>query len=390
MPKKSKNSGRWNYTVRKPKVALVYDRIYPYLKGGGERRFYEFGIRMAANGYEVHWYGMKYWDGPNTIEHDGIILHGLCKARPMYTKSGRRSISQALIFGISSFKLLFAEFDVIDCCGFPYFSLFPAKLAAMIRHKPLFATWHEVWGKKYWREYLGLGGIIGFKVEQLAAKLPDHIIATSQHTANLLHKELGISNSTVIVNGVDMDAIAALKPTKNCIDIIYVGRLMDFKNIHLIIEALAGLKKHGTVLSCSVIGEGPEETKLQRLATKLGVADQIKWLGTLEKSDDVYAHMKAAKVLVLPSMREGFGMVVIEANASGTPVLTANFSGNAAKDLIQDGMNGYVFEPTQDGLLLSLEKTFKNLKNLEHSTTKFTKSYDWSNLSYKLTEVYGI
>jgi glycosyltransferase involved in cell wall biosynthesis len=391
MPRKNrKRVGADGRAARKPKVALVYDLIYPYVKGGGERRFYEFGIRLVASGYEVHWYGMKYWEGPNTIEHNGIILHGLCKVRPIYTKSGRRSISQALIFGLSSFKLLFVDFDVIDCCGFPYFSLFPAKLAAIIKRKPLFATWHEVWGKKYWREYLGPAGIIGFRVEQLAAKLPNHIIATSQHTADLLQKELGINSSTVVVNGVDMDAIAALKPAKRHTDVIYVGRLMDFKNIHLIIEALAGQKSNGTILSCTIIGKGPAKAKLQRLATKLGVADQITWLGILEKSDDVYAHMKAAKVLVLPSKREGFGMVVIEANASATPVLTANFAGNAAKDLIQDGMNGYVFEPTRDGLSAALEKTLKELKKLERSTPNFVKAYDWGNLSHKLIEVYGV
>ncbi len=374
--------------MSKSKVALVYDVIYPYVKGGGERRFYEFGTRLAASGYEVHWYGMKYWDGPRTIEHDGMILHGLCKARPLYTKSGRRSISQALIFGLSCFKLLFVDFDVIDCCGFPYFSLFPAKLAALIKRKPLFATWHEVWGKAYWREYLGRAGIIGFWIEKLAAKLPNHIIAASQHTADLLQKQLGVRSSSIVLNGVNVESIASLKPAKTHSDIIYVGRLMDFKNIHLIIESLAALKEKGSILKCVVIGKGPAKTKLQRLASQLGVTNQIKWLGTLE-SYDVYAHMKAAKVLVLPSKREGFGLVAIEANASGTPVLTADYTGNATKDLIEDGVNGYVFQPTAESLTSTLEKAFKQGKKLERSTLDFVKSYDWDNLSHDLAGVYA-
>lgn len=376
--------------MKKPKIALVYDVIYPYVKGGGERRFYEFGTRLAANGYEVHWYGMKFWDGSNTLEKDGMTMHGLCKARPLYTKSGRRSISQALIFGLSSFKLLFADFDVIDCCGFPYFSLFPAKLAAVIKRKPLFATWHEVWGKKYWREYLGAAGIAGYWIELLAARMPNHIIAISKHTATRLQKELGIKGSTIIVNGVAMAKIAALQPAKTKADIIYVGRLMDYKNIHLIIESLANLKQNGTVLSCTIIGKGPARPKLQSLARKLGVADQIKWLGFLDRSDDVYAHMKASKIFVLPSKREGFGVVAIEANASGTPVLTANFAGNAAKDLIHDGVNGYVFEPTIEGLTISLQKALKELKRLERSTLKYIQAYNWDNLSYELAGVYAL
>src|SRR3569833_2060248 len=124
------------------KIALVYDAIYPYIKGGGERRFYELGRHLVRQGYEVHFYGMKLWDGPKVITRDGLILHGICKNMPLYTATGRRSITQAIWFGLNSFKLLFARFDVIDCCGFPYFSLFPCKLAALLRRKPLYATWH--------------------------------------------------------------------------------------------------------------------------------------------------------------------------------------------------------------------------------------------------------
>jgi glycosyltransferase involved in cell wall biosynthesis len=376
--------------MKKLKIALVYDAIYPHIKGGGERRFYEFGTRLAASGYEVHWYGMKLWDGPKTIEQDGIILHGICKARPLYTKSGRRSITQALLFGLSSFKLLFADFDIIDCCGFPYFSLFPAKLAAIIKRKPLFATWHEVWGKKYWREYLGSAGIIGFWVEKIAAKLPNHIIASSQHTADLLKEQLGITNSVVLSNGVDLRTIASLKPAQYEADIIYVGRLMDFKNIHLIIETMGSLKQQGKILRCFIIGNGPAKAKLKHLAKQLEVESQIQWLGFFAKSNDVYAHMKASKVLVLPSMREGFGVVAIEANASGIPVLTADYSGNAAKDLIKNGVNGYIFQPTTEGLSAALDKVLTQGKKFERSTLKFVEAYDWNSLSHELAGIYSI
>src|SRR5690348_18451910 len=102
-----------------PKIAFVYDAIYPYVKGGGERRYYELAKRLAAKGYDVHLYGMKFWEGPNVMREGGLTLHGLCHARPLYTKSGRRSITQAVWFGLASLKLLGARFDVIDCCGFP-------------------------------------------------------------------------------------------------------------------------------------------------------------------------------------------------------------------------------------------------------------------------------
>jgi glycosyltransferase involved in cell wall biosynthesis len=372
------------------KIALVYDVVYPYVKGGGERRFYEFGTRLASNGYEVHWYSMKCWDGPKNIDLDGMHLHGICRARPLYTESGRRSISEAVIFGLSCLKLLFVDFDVIDCCGFPYFSIFPAKLASIIKRKPLYSTWHEVWGKKYWIEYLGKFGYIGFQVEKLAARLPTRIITGSQHTADLLEKHLNVHGSAIIANGINLSTFSKLKPRKDSIDIIYVGRIMDFKNIDLIIESLADFKKHGRKLSCLIIGKGPNKKKLQTLAKQIGVETQITWMDFIEDVNDVYAYMKTAKVFVLPSQREGFGLVAVEANANGTPVLTANYPTNAAKDLIKDGVNGYVFEPVVKDLSHKLNKALKEYKQLECSSIDYVKNYDWDNLSSELEGVYSL
>jgi len=377
--------------VKSVRIALVYDVIYPYVKGGGERRFYEIGTRLAKQGYEVHLYGMKFWDGPKVIKKDGMYLHGLMKARPLYDANGRRTISQALLFGLASFKLITAKFDVIDCCGFPYFSLFPCKIVALLKRKPLYATWHEVWGKKYWKDYLGALGVLGFSIEYIAARLPDTIIATSDHTKQLLQKELSTKRPVeVIHNGIDMSMLQSVKPVKSDIDIMYAGRIMNFKNIHLIIEAIASLKKAGTRLNCVIIGEGPHKTKLQKLATDLHVSRQIQWLGFLEKSEDVYAHMKAAKLFILPSSREGFGIVLMEANACGTPVLTANFAGNAAKDLIEERDNGYVFMPNITSLSASIKQALANVKELERSSRKVASKYDWTALTQNIQEVYAL
>jgi glycosyltransferase involved in cell wall biosynthesis len=371
------------------KIALVYDAIYPYTKGGGERRFYELGTRLVKDGHEVHWYGMKFWDGPDVVEHDGIVLHGLCKARPLYTKSGRRSISQALIFGLSSFKLLGADFDVIDCCGFPYFSLFPAKLAAIIKRKPLFATWHEVWGKEYWKEYLGKAGFIGYWVERLAAKMPTYVITNSGHTADMLKTQFNISAPIVIPNGIDTAHIANVKPSKEQADVIYVGRLMDFKQVDLIIKALVILKAEGLRLSCTIIGKGPDQQNLRTLATKSGVSQQINWLHSLD-IDDVYAHMKASRVFVLPSKREGFGIAALEANACGTPIVTNMIAGNAAKDLVIQGKNGFGFsQEKSNNLALVLNKALKNAASMKQDCVKYAKKYDWNSISKEVAEVYA-
>jgi glycosyltransferase involved in cell wall biosynthesis len=374
-----------------PKLALVYDAIYPYVKGGGERRFYEMGIRLAKSDFEVHLYGMKFWDGPNVIERDGMYLHGIMKARPLYNKSGKRTISQALLFGLASFKLLGAKFDVIDCSGFPYFSLFPAKLAAVIKSKPLYSTWHEVWGKKYWKEYLGKLGFIGYWVEWMASRLPNTIIANSQHTADLLVTDLGTKRKiAVIPNGINTEIINSVKPSKQTSDIIYAGRLMKFKNLSLLLESISQLKTDGEIYECLIIGDGPDKKRLVNQAKKLKINNQIKWLGFIEDHNEVYALIKSSKVFVQPSKREGFGIVAIEANACGIPVLTTNYPKNATKDLIVDGKNGYIVEPKSTDLADKITNAINKIDKLRLTSTRSTKHLNWKYLSNKQLKVYSI
>lgn len=373
--------------MKKMKVALVYDAVYPYTGGGGERRFYEIAKQLTLNGHDVHLYGMKYWEGPKVITtENGITLHGICKARPLYNKDGRRVISQALIFGVSCSKLMFEPFDRIDCCGFPYFSLFACKVICVLRRKKLYATWHEVWGKAYWREYLGKLGFIGFAIERLAVKMPNHIIAVSPETGDRIKNELRFKhNIDIIPNGIDSKSISRVMKSSQSSDIIYVGRLIDTKNVDLLLKAIVNLKLSLPKIQCLIIGDGPEKTKLKRMRNKLGLVKNVDFLGRLTSGDDVYGYMKSSKVLVLPSTREGFGMVIVEANAVGLPAVTIDHPSNAARNLIVEGSNGYLAKFSQESLATSIMRTL-NSKAKMHPKS-YSKNFEWQDLSRKLEKV---
>ena len=143
------------------KIAFVSDSIYPYNKGGKETRSYDLAKQLVKEGHEVHFYTMKFWEGNEIIEKDGFFLHGICKKMPLY-KNNKRDIWQGIKFGFASFKLLKENFDVLDADHMVYFHLWPAKLACIIKSKPLIVTWHEVWGKAYWKEYMGKMGFLGY------------------------------------------------------------------------------------------------------------------------------------------------------------------------------------------------------------------------------------
>lgn len=377
--------------MKKMKIALVYDAIYPYIKGGGEKRFYEIGKRLAKKGHQVHLYGMKLWEGANVIKQNKMYLHGICKAKKLYTKEGRRSILQAIYFGFHSMKLIKEDFDVIDCCGFPYFSLFACKLISIIKRKPLYATWLEVWGKNYWYEYIGWKGYLGYIIEKLAVLMPDKIISISEHTTHKLKNELNSKKLTYTVpNGIEFDLITKIIPAKEKSDVIFAGRLISHKNIDILIKSIKLIKEKNPEIKSLIIGDGPEKKKLEELTRKLNLEKNIKFLGILENHDDVYALMKSSKVFILPSTREGFGIVVIEANTCSIPVITIDQKDNAAKDLVKEGKNGFVCRLDEKEIAKNIMKAIKNRNRMKQACTNSAKPYDWDNLMKKLEEVYLI
>lgn len=377
--------------MKKMKIALVYDAIYPYIKGGGEKRFYEIGKRLTKKGHQVHLYGMKFWEGENVIKQNEMYLHGIYKAKKLYTKEGRRSILQAIYFGFHSMKLIKEDFDVIDCCGFPYFSLFSCKLVSLIKRKKLFSTWHEVWGKNYWYEYIGWKGYLGYIIEKLAVLMPDKIISVSKHTTHKCKSKLNSKKPIYTVpNGIEFDLITKIKPAKEKSDVIFVGRLISSKNVDILIKSIKLIKEKNPEIKSLIIGDGPEKKTLEALTQKLNLEKNIKFLGFLENDGDVYALMKSSKVFVLPSTREGFGIVVIEVNACGIPVITVNHKDNAARDLIEEGENGFVCQLNEEEITKRIMRILENNsgRKMEEVCMDLAKKYDWDKIGDKIEEFY--
>ncbi|MFA7169678.1 MAG: glycosyltransferase family 4 protein [Candidatus Paceibacterota bacterium] len=361
------------------KIALIYDAIFPFVKGGSEKRFYEIGRRLARDGDDVHLYGMKTWEGPNVIRQEGITLHGICKKYPLYIKSGKRSIFQPLLFGLATFRLWREPFDVVDCCGFPYFSLFPMRLITWIRKKPLCSTWHEVWGRKYWKEYLGKLGIFGYGVEYIAVRLPDVIISVSDNTTKDIRNHLGRKGTIVtITNGIDLEKIRAVERAKETSDVIFVGRLLPYKNVDKLIEAVAVVKKKYPKIVFFIIGDGPERDKLEKLVEDLDLKENVRFFGFLEREEEVFSYMKSSKMLALPSSREGFGIVVLESGACDLPVLTIDHSKNAARHLIKNN-NGIVTKLDTESLAVGITELLRNTKNWE--LQQDIEDYDWDKIT---------
>ncbi|MGE4395774.1 MAG: glycosyltransferase family 4 protein [Methanobacteriales archaeon] len=359
------------------KIAFIYDGAYPWNVGGVEKRLYEIGKRLANKGHEVHHFTLNWWDGEKELVKDGIHYHGIGRQLKFY-KGDRRSIKEALYFGLKTFTGLDDDFDLFDCQQFPYFPCFSSWIHSQFKKMPLVITWHEIWGD-YWYKYLGKKGFLGKMVETLTTRLTKHNIAVSEKTRQDL-LNMGIDNIELIPNGVDLKKIKKIKPSSLESDVIFAGRLLKHKNIDILIKAISILKKEYPDIKCIIIGEGPEKENLKRITRQLNLEDNIHFLPFLGY-DELIAHMKSSKVFVLPSTREGFGMVAIEANATGLPVITVDHPQNAAKDFIED--DKYICKLSS----IEIAQKISELLNSNKIHT-FYKNYDWNNITKKIEKYY--
>lgn len=321
------------------KIAFVYDAVYPYKIGGVEKRIWELSRRLAAGGHDVHIFGMKLWDGPSSFLREGVNYHGVCRKMPFYAgDAGARRIFPVLWFSISLvFPLLRkGRYDVIDCQNFPYLPCLSVKLVSLMQGSTLIITWHEVWDD-YWLGYIGRKGIAGKFIEKMIAGFRAIPVAVSETTRAKLER-IGVKRSILLIpNGIDIENIRSIPPSNKHSDLIFVGRLIRDKHVDILIDSVKILQPDFPDLRCLVVGQGPEEERLKNQVFTLHLDQNITFLDFASDHDDTISLMKASKICVLPSTREGFGIVALEALACGIPVVTANHPGNAIRDLTPIG-----------------------------------------------------
>jgi glycosyltransferase involved in cell wall biosynthesis len=361
-------------------VALVCDVIYPYSHGGREIRYQELLPRLAERA-EVHVYTMHWWDGPAVYSDGGVTYHAISRLRPLYTKN-RRSIRQALCFGLASLRLLRCHFDVLEADHIPYFQVFVLRMVATLKRKPFTVTWHEVWSRSYWREYLGRLGWVAWSIEWLAMRLPDRIIAASPETATRLRTTLGGRTSIITVpNGIDLSTIRSACPDAEITDLVAVGRLLDHKRVDMLLDVVALLHARGTPVTCRIIGDGPERPALEERARTLGIPDAVDFRPDVCEQKELYALVKAARVFVSLSAREGFGIAVLEAIACGIPVLTTTAPDNLAQHLAARYSRGVVCRPETEAVTDAVRELLAEAdwpSGEEIGTDSWVADYDWN------------
>ena len=215
------------------------------------------------------------------------------------------------------------------------------------------------------------------------------IVPTEKTRERLL--DYGVRTSMAIVpTGLDLDAFRESKEEvkkffpEDVFTVVYVGRLAEEKSIDMVMEAMTMLK--GEKIGFLVVGDGPDFDKLQKLAHKLELDDEVRFAGKIPH-DNISAYYREADVFVSASMSETQGMTFIEAMACGLPVLARDKV--ALEGVLLDGKNGYYFEDAAD-LAEKIRKlnVSNNREEMKAESEKVAEKYSLRSFAAMAEEVY--
>ena len=369
------------------RLAILYDCPYPFIKGGGQKRLFEISQYLLKHDWEVEWYALKFWEGPEKIRHKGITFNAVGGQSKLYSSDGKRRIWETIYYvAMIARHIELRRFNIILAGQWPLFHLIPARFFCLIGQSKLVVDWWEVWGRDQWLKYFGLKGLLGLLLEKIMSRISPHIIAITQKGRDQLY-DLGVKKDgvTFIPNGIDFEKILNSISKPNKFDLTYMGRLKCHKNLDHLIQVVSLLKEKGDSMTLQIIGDGPERKALEALVKELNISENVVFHGEIESDIEAYSWMKTARIFVHPSTKEGGGSItVLEANACGLPVVAYRHENGIANELIDEGMNGYWVEEinpkameTKIRQLLLDESQGQKIKD---NSIKNAEKHDWINI----------
>lgn len=389
------------------RLLILYETLYPDHAGGIESRNHELARALAERGHGVTLAGFGLPRPQNEAAEAaaGRVERSLLgDPRALYDRHGRRSHRRAIGFAVRALTVAPARYDVVETASMPFFHLPGLAAACRLAQVPLLVVWYEVWGA-YWKSYVGAVRAPVYRLfERVAARLGRRVAATSllgrDRLARLRASPPAPAGDAVALApcGVDLAAVGRAVESSGPLPcgppIVVAGRLLAHKRVDLLIDALPHLAeidggcgdapRAPNAQLVAIFGDGPERQRLEARAVELGVRERVVFHGTVDALAAVWQGFAAARIAVHPSAREGFGLVPLEAMAAGLPVVHCRAPESAVSELVRDGVEGLMTEPSAPALAAGIRALLADeprRRALADAARRRAAEYSWSRLA---------
>jgi glycosyltransferase involved in cell wall biosynthesis len=269
----------------------------------------------------MRWPGMT----PSFKDH-GIVYHTFIPTdREHFYRHGRRSIRTGLLYAVSCLRIFGYKFDVIVVNMFPFLHLPALKLYCKLTGCKLIIDVAEVWTRDYWTKYIHstFFGNVAYILSTYFFRSADFYICNPGITKDRLISE-GIGNKHIEVFSPVLDdaALAGIKnTTKKEKQVIFIGRLIKEKRVHLFLEVFEKARKLVPGIRAVIVGDGPEKKAIALEIRKRRLGNSVELKPFFEKKTDMYREAARSSVFLQTSSREGLSTSTLESIALGTPVI---------------------------------------------------------------------
>jgi UDP-glucose:(heptosyl)LPS alpha-1,3-glucosyltransferase len=354
-------------------------------RGGIERASAEIADRVASSGVEVHFHAIAWEPSAHIHFHHVRVPRwpGSLQVAAFAWRAGAQVRNR--------YDVTHSYGSVIGCDVVTAQSCHRAGLDAL-------AGMNDLSGE---RPNFGIADRIRLSIERanFAGRKYRKVIAVSDGVRDELIRLYGIPSSDVIVipNGVDLAIFSAerLAPQRSVLRnefgieaetpaLLFVGNEFRRKNLAAVIQALS---RHGMERAMLLVAGKDHSGPYRALAARLGVADRVRFLGPGADMPQVYA---ATDIFVLPSAYEALSLAMVEAAASGLPVLMTRVHG--ATEFIRPGENGDFVEPNGDAIAASVARLLaepERRRVLGAGARESARSYSWDGIARRVVEVYA-
>jgi glycosyltransferase involved in cell wall biosynthesis len=335
---------------------LYITQFFDATRGGGEVVFYSIAKHLAEKGHKVFVIRHKI-HGENSREKLSPNLKVYSVNPCLEYKGGLPStMNQNLLYILNAVRLGLKvireeNIDVIHANN--YAPVFVGIILSRLTGRPIIITIHDVAftnGLVFWKQWMkqfnapSFLQLVSYVGELLTMKLPvDAIHTVSETSKKDILKVQKKAHVFVIPNGLDPTIYNTDNSEVRYDDyVVYIGRCVFYKNLNNVLKAMKKIIEKNPKFKLIVIGDGPVRPLWEKLAIELGVGDNVIFKGYVPDNEKINI-LKNATALVLPSVWEGFGLVILEAWALKKPVIVSRVP--PLTDIVEHEKDGFHVHP---------------------------------------------